>query len=119
MNPLVWFVVAHLIGDFLLQTEYEAMNKAQGRFLNGALLSHSAKYTLCFAPVCWVFQVPLFWLGAILGTHLVLDRRWPIIAWRRHVKRDSEEGIKQTFWLTVIIDQIFHLFVLVLISSLR
>lgn len=117
MSPLAWFVVAHFVGDYLIQTEYEALNKAQGRFWNRALVVHCLKYTACFVPILLAYQVSMGWLMPILVTHLVFDRRWIIVLWRRHINRNSEQGIAQTFWLTVMIDQIFHMLVIVGIVS--
>jgi len=58
------FVVSHLVGDFLIQTEWQASHKLGG--LGGspaarrALLAHLATYTLCFLPA-------LIWLGGSLA----------------------------------------------------
>ena len=54
------FLVCHLVGDFLFQTDWQARNKDHG--LGGdpvrrrALLSHIATYTLAFLPA-------LVWIG--------------------------------------------------------
>ena len=112
MRLFNYLILAHLIGDYLIQTEFEALNKALGRFWNRALISHCVKYTLSFLPLVIWFGLPLWWLLVIYGSHMVLDRRWFIIAWRKYVTRNSAESIKATFWLTVVIDQIFHVFVL-------
>jgi Protein of unknown function (DUF3307) len=62
------FVVSHLVGDYLLQTDWQARNKRGG--LQGdpvrrrALLSHVFVYTLTFVPA-------LIWLGDDLGTGVI------------------------------------------------
>lgn len=117
MNLIGWLVVCHLIGDYLLQTEFEAMNKAMGKLWNSAILSHCSKYTLCFAPVVWFYGLSWLWLVLIWGAHMFIDRRWPVITWRRYITRNSENSIKNTFWITVIIDQIFHFIILVVIVT--
>jgi len=88
-------VVTHLLGDFVLQTEYEAMNKMKGSFLNRALFSHCLTYALCFIPVLWHFQLSLYWLAIIFGSHMFLDRRWPIVWWITTVKRTSKETLEK------------------------
>ncbi len=118
MPLIAWCFMAHLVGDFLFQTEYEALNKAAGRCLNRALLTHCLKYTLAFTPLCLFGGLAWPWLAAIFAAHAFLDRRWPIIWWRRRVIGDSEQAVKATFWLTVVIDQIFHLVVLAVICGL-
>jgi hypothetical protein len=58
------FVIAHLVGDYLLQTDWQASNKRGGLTgtpeMRRALLSHVATYTLAFVP-------GLFWLASNVG----------------------------------------------------
>lgn len=117
MSFFDWLLIAHLVGDFLLQTEFQAVNKAKGRFFNGAIIAHCATYTICFIPVLMFLGAPLWWLAWVFGTHVVLDRRWPVVLWRRCIKRDSALGIEQTAWLTIALDQTFHLCVLAVIAG--
>ena len=55
------FIVTHVVGDYLLQTEWQAMNKHGGLTgtapMRRALGSHIATYTLAFVPA-------LIWLWA-------------------------------------------------------
>ena len=48
------FIVSHLVGDYLLQTEWQALNKRGGLSRDPvsrrALLSHISTYTLAFVP---------------------------------------------------------------------
>jgi len=114
MFPLA--ILGHLAGDYLFQTTYEALNKTKGRVFNRALMAHCVKYTLCFLPLFLTLGISLLWLIPIFVTHVIFDRRTPIIWWRKNVTRCSDEDIKNTFWLTVVIDQIFHIVVLAVIS---
>jgi hypothetical protein len=109
-------LIAHLVGDFLFQTEYQALHKAEGKFFNTALTIHCLTYTICFFPVFMLYEISAFWFFFIFWSHMFYDRRWPIIVWRRYVNRCSQNGIGNTFWLTVVIDQIFELLVLAVIS---
>lgn len=118
MNLLDWFVLCHLVGDYLLQTEFEAMNKASGRFWNRAILSHCFKYALCFVPITWFYGLNWLWLAVIWGTHMLIDRRQLVLAWRKYIAKSAENSIKNTFWLTIVIDQIFHFIILALIAAL-
>src|SRR5215213_8237641 len=58
------FIVSHLVGDFLLQTDVQAMHKRGGLSGNGksprGLLFHAFTYTLAFVPA-------LVWLGEEIG----------------------------------------------------
>jgi hypothetical protein len=89
-------LVSHLVGDFLLQTEWQARNKPGGVGRNPearrALLSHIAVYSLSLLPV-------LVWLGSEIGPaalgvgalvvvpHLLQDDGRPVFWFIRHVKR--------------------------------
>jgi hypothetical protein len=111
-------VVSHAVGDFLLQTDWQATHKREG--LGGdpvrrrALVSHTFSYTLAFAP-------GLAWLAGDLGTggtaalavgiflpHLVQDDGRLLSSYVRVVKRtEPAPGM-----LMLAVDQSFHLLVL-------
>jgi hypothetical protein len=61
---LAVFIVSHLVGDFLIQTNWQATHKLGGlgpdRESRRALLSHTATYTLAFVPA-------LIWLATEIG----------------------------------------------------
>ncbi len=112
MSLFELLIIAHLLGDYLFQTEYEALNKAQGSFFNRPLWQHVATYTACFVPLCIWVHLPWLSLVAIAGSHAFFDRRWPIIWWRKNIMGNSPESITEQFWLTIMVDQIFHILVL-------
>lgn len=115
------FVVSHLSGDFLLQTEWQANHKHGGlrnRASRGALGAHVFTYTLAFIPaLVWLWDS----LGAgvlavaalIAGPHLVQDDGGLIDAFMLSVKRADPRDHPA---LTVAVDQTFHLIVLFLIA---
>jgi hypothetical protein len=61
-------VVSHLVGDFLLQTQWQALNKPGGLgrdpSARRALLTHVLTYTAAYIPA-------LIWLGDALGAGVV------------------------------------------------
>jgi Protein of unknown function (DUF3307) len=76
------FVVCHLTGDYLLQTDWQARHKYGGLGSNPvsrrALLSHIATYTLAFVPaLVWLaddLQAGVLWVAALIAApHLVQD----------------------------------------------
>ena len=112
------FVVSHAVGDFLLQTEFQALHKRGGlgadRVARRALASHVLTYTLAFLPA-------LVWLGGEQGAavalavaagvavpHGVQDDGRLLGAYARVVKHtDPQPGM-----LMLAVDQSFHLVVL-------
>src|SRR5204862_4290016 len=120
--PVPWpevfivFFVSHLVGDFGLQTEWQATHKHGGLGpdpeARRALISHIAGYTLAYVPA-------LVWLGgdigagAAIGTaaliafpHLVQDDGRLIWAWVRRVKGTDPIAHAN---VTLMVDQSFHL----------
>ena len=112
------FVVCHLVGDFVLQTEWQASTKAGG--LGGdpearrALLSHVTTYTLAFVPA-------FIWLAGEIGaeivavaavvfaTHLVQDDRRLLAGFIERVKHHRLDGDDL---VSLTVDQSFHILVL-------
>ena len=111
------FVVSHLAGDFLLQTEWQARHKSRG--LAGgeaarALLTHVFSYTLAFVSA-------LVWLGADIGwdvawvvaliavPHLIQDDGRLLLGYLRRVKHSDAEIGSLVF---VMADQSFHVITL-------
>jgi hypothetical protein len=111
---LLAFLVSHVVGDVLLQTEWQARTKVLGLGDAGgrrALVQHVAVYTVAFVPA-------LVWVGAetsparavglvplIALPHLVVDDGRAVRGWVRSVKRVDGPAPA----LVVAVDQSFHL----------
>jgi hypothetical protein len=111
------FALSHLVGDFALQTEWQALHKFGGLgpdpVARRALLAHVATYTLAFVPA-------FIWLADSLGAgvlgvaalvalpHLVQDDGRLIEAYMRGVKHTDPSNRA----LLVAVDQTFHAVVL-------
>ena len=123
-RPMPWpevfivFLISHLVGDYMLQTEWQALNKRGG--LNGttvqqrALFSHIATYTLAYVPALiwlwpdehgWVFVIAV----AIAIPHLVQDDGRLLADYSRIVKKAD---IRANPSLSAALDQSFHMLAL-------
>jgi hypothetical protein len=110
------FWISHLVGDFLLQTDWQAANKygGLGRDLTSrlALFSHVGVYTLCFIPaLIWVggtvSVLAAVGLGAVIFLpHLVIDDGRLLHAYMLRVKRCQDPPPAT---LTATVDQSLHL----------
>lgn len=108
-------LVCHLAGDFLLQTDWQAVHKRGGLSSGNpearrALFSHVTVYTLVFVPaVAWIAAetsaLAVALLAVIFIPHLVQDDARVLVAWNRIVKRSSPQP--GDFVYTAI-DQSFH-----------
>ena len=108
------FLVCHVAGDFLLQTDWQALHKRGGLsrdpVARRALVSHVVVYTLVFVPaIVWIAveksALAIALLAPIAIPHLVQDDGRPLAAWNRIVKGSSPQPGE---FLYVAIDQSFH-----------
>ena len=110
------FIVSHLVGDYLLQTEWQALNKRGGlsggnRVSRRALLSHVVVYTLCFVPaLVWIVDrtsaLAIGLTALIFIPHLVQDDARALMVWNQRIKGATFEP-GDTVYMAV--DQSFHL----------
>jgi hypothetical protein len=107
-------LVSHLTGDYLLQTEWQALNKRGGlgpnRESRRALLAHITTYTLAFVPAFVWIATDIGWAviaaaAAVAVPHMIQDDGRLIALFVRHVKgfeaRDNPP-------VTAAVDQTFH-----------
>jgi uncharacterized protein DUF3307 len=109
------FLVCHLVGDFLLQTDWQAKNKYGG--LGGdprrrrALTSHVVTYTLAFVPaLVWIGCETELWRALVAAVviavpHLIQDDGRLLDAYMRRVKGPDSVASPG---LRVACDQSFH-----------
>jgi hypothetical protein len=123
VNVFAAFLVAHMVGDYLFQTDSQARNKRGG--LSGgvalrALFTHVTTYTLAFVPaLIWIAgELDPGWgvLGAVLIflPHFVIDDGRIVTGYLAHVKR--VEGFNTSVASSV--DQSFHVLSLFLVALL-
>jgi hypothetical protein len=109
------FVVCHLTGDFLLQTDWQALHKRGGlsrnREARRALFAHVTVYTLAFTPaIVWIAAnttaLAIGLMAVIFIPHLIQDDARALIAWNRRVKKGSPPPGDPVY---MAIDQSFHI----------
>jgi hypothetical protein len=112
------FLVCHLTGDYLLQTDWQAANKIGGLgpdpLARRALLAHIATYTLAFVPaLVWLagdLGAGVLLVGVLVaGPHLVQDDGRLLDLYLRRVKRCDPERMPG---VRAAVDQAFHLLTL-------
>jgi len=105
-------IVAHLVGDWLLQTEWMATEKPHNW---RALVAHVAVYhALIFAVLGFRYgygDVRVYGVVAVLAlTHAMLDRRWPVVRIMRLLRISVTRPPEQ--WLEIAVDQSLHILLL-------
>lgn len=119
---IAWIILAHLVGDYLLQTDWMAQEKTK-RWLPAIL--HGLAYTLPFLLITtspWALLV-------IGGTHIVIDRYRLAkhVVWfknqlqpKRYRPGHTPTGMLEetpdwlAYWLLFIQDNIIHILINVL-----
>lgn len=113
-------LVAHAVGDYLLQSEWMATEKLKR---SSAAFIHCAFYVL---PFLFITQNP-YTLAVIFGTHFVIDRwhlaryvvwiknrPWPNSSpWSDCSKTGFDSGTPPWMagWLLIIVDNIMHILI--------
>lgn len=115
-DVFIVLVVSHLAGDFLLQTEFQAMRKPGGlcrgdAVARRALVMHVVTYASALAPaLVWIaLEVDVLRAlaagGLVLGTHLVQDDGRLLHLWSRRVKHTE---LQPGSTLAIAVDQSAH-----------
>ena len=115
------FVVSHLVGDYLLQTDWQALHK-RGGLARGAgdarraLFTHVGTYTLAFVPALVVsdLSVELVWVVPVIAVpHLIQDDGRLLHAYMKRVKHLDPTG---NLSVSIAVDQTFHLLALLVVA---
>ncbi len=108
------FVACHLGGDFLIQTEWQAVTKVQGLGTadgRRALLAHVATYTLVFVPaLVWIANDRSVGRAIVVALliaipHVLVDDGHLLSGWMRQVKHVPHPAPS----LRLMVDQSFHI----------
>ena len=119
------FFVSHLVGDYLLQTDWQARHKPGGLgpdpVARRALVSHIASYTLAFVPaLVWLADDigagAAVGIGAVIAApHLIQDDGRALAAFIVRVKGESALAERS---VVAAADQSFHVLALFLTALL-
>ena len=116
------FVISHLAGDYILQTEWQALNKRGGltgsRTMRRALVSHIVSYTLAFVPgLIWLWgslHAGVLLVAALIAIpHLIQDDGRLLYSYAKTFKKAD---IIANPSLVAALDQSFHLLALFLLA---
>ncbi|MGO9888039.1 MAG: DUF3307 domain-containing protein [Solirubrobacteraceae bacterium] len=118
------FFVSHEVGDYLFQTEWQAMNKRGGLSGPGvrrrALLSHITTYTIAFIPsLIWLWP-SVHWgvigVAALIAIpHMIQDDGRLLTSYARVIKGAD---LNENPALGAVLDQAFHFLALFLVALL-
>ncbi|MFQ5629637.1 MAG: DUF3307 domain-containing protein [bacterium] len=105
------WIYAHLIGDFLLQTDWMARKKKQNSWV---CLTHVLTYLVPFllTPFDW-------WQLLLIGIQHFLQDRTDIVVWFMEKTGKSEFTRPPTApWSIILVDSILHILFIMLIEKM-
>jgi hypothetical protein len=118
MNSFTWLLIAHLLGDWLLQNDWMARGKKRGWFTLAGT-THFAVYTGSIVGALWfcgaMDRKPVCYLllgTAIFFSHWLIDASDIVKRWMCFYRQSELEMVR------VMVDQTLHLLVLGLLSQL-
>lgn len=111
MEPIAAVLVGHFIGDWIVQTDYQAMNKTSSWKANQQhmLGYHLTLGGLCVLAMSWEATLAILLLSWV--THSIIDRRWPV---KRLMEMTGSKPFSDTMFGMVAVDQALHLSILLL-----
>ncbi len=100
-------LLAHLVADWFLQNEWQAVNKIS--------LQHPAAYVHSGIHfLCTLLASDLTIALIVFVTHILIDTRKPLQYWRKWLKQTQEGPVMLTFGMWQ--DQAAHLIILLSIT---
>ena len=105
---LLWGILAHLVADWPLQTEWMAIHKRN--LHHPAAWVHSGVHCISMALV-----FPWYLAILIAGSHLLIDTRKPVLWWMQRIKGMATDD-PHTVIVETGVDQVFHITVVALIA---
>jgi hypothetical protein len=103
--------LAHLIGDYLLQTDRMAIGKKKSSWI---CLVHVLTYLIpfIFTPLVW-------WKLALIGLQHFLQDRWNFVPWFMCVKGSGQFTLPPCGpWSVIVTDNILHILFIAWIASI-
>lgn len=98
---IAFIIMAHFVGDFILQTDAHATGKSKD---NVILLSHVLMYSLPFVILAFVLSISLWWVIINAALHFCVD-----YVSSRMTSKLWQEGDKHNFFVVIGADQATHL----------
>ena len=118
MNIFAWFILGHLLGDWLLQSDWMALGKRRGLFTRAGLV-HYTVYTLSILGVLYLSnEIPRTSSSLLLIGLIVFISHWLIDATNLVKIWMAVAGQRDQIMVRVMVDQTFHLLVLALLAQM-
>jgi hypothetical protein len=102
----VALLAGHLLGDWIVQTDRQAINKTTSwPAMQRHVLGYHATLAACVLPF-WHTRWTALALAVSWVLHGFIDRRWPV---RWLMRRTGSARFTEQFWGVLCVDQALHL----------
>lgn len=112
-DTLSFAIVGHLVGDYLLQNDWQAQGKKKSSLICAI---HCSLWTLSVVTFAgwWKWWV----IGVLFATHFIQDRG-PLIRKFMHLNdQDGFAGAPLGPWSIIAVDNVFHIVTLAIIAKI-
>lgn len=114
MNPIAAVLVGHLIGDWIVQTDYQAANKMFSWKTNQQHMLGYHITLFAFIALSMPLRATLVVILISWVTHSFIDRRWPV---KKLMKLTQSYPFSQTLFGVIVVDQALHLSILLIMAG--
>jgi hypothetical protein len=107
-DPLLYAIIGHLVGDFMVQNDWQAANKKTSSIACGI---HAFLWTMCvLASSMWWNPIIAAWLFV---THFGIDRTNFVKRWMEFNGQSQFMTGPLSPWSIVVVDNIWHILTIV------
>lgn len=115
MNLLPMLIAGHLIGDWIVQSDWQAANKTREP---RAMIQHLVGYhvaLIAFAAMAWPGFIALAIILVVSWvTHFALDLRFTVRWLMRHT---ASREFADTTWGVLVVEQALHISILCVLAA--
>lgn len=117
MNTLLLAIIGHLVGDYLLQNDWMALNKKKpGHIGTAACMLHALLWSISVTMFSGWWRV--YWTQpALFALHYWQDRTNFVLWWMTKVNRQKQfaEGPCAP-WSVIVVDNVWHILSLYVVA---
>lgn len=114
IDPSVAVFVGHLIGDWIVQTDWQAANKTRSWKANQQHMLGYHLTLLALISLCMPLRAILVVILVSWATHMIIDRRWPV-QWLMATTKSIP--FAQSLWGVLVVDQVLHVSILLIVTG--
>ena len=102
-------IVGHLVGDYLLQNDWMALNKKGPGIMGGlALAVHSFIWAVCVCSFAGFWPTLAF--AILYATHMLQDGTNIVMFWMTRINRQSAFASPPlALWSIIVVDNVWHI----------